>query len=136
MRLLETNLGDEIFEFEDQAKITRFFNVTALWPYAVKHGEPISTDITPGLLAQIANNHGIEEDKIARLREPYLSRPLLGVLWPDGSTVMIDGNHRLVRLARDGKKIVNLYRVTLAECEPYLITDVPEGIGIIDRPTQ
>ena len=127
MLVVELDLADEIFEHVDEHDIHRFFNTTKLYPYAVEHGQPICAPIEP-IARHLEKNGGIEEWKVARLCEPYLSKPTLSVHWPDGSTLIVDGNHRIMRLWRGGAKEFNTYRVrTLAECEPYLVEGLPDG---------
>ena len=129
--LVRMGLGDEIFEHEDyDTGVHRFFNTTRLYRYAEEHGERILI-ANPGfedLARHAEQHHGVEERKINRLCEPHLSRPILGVLWPDGSTCLVDGNHRVVRLWRDGVTEVEMYRVKLSECEPYLVKGLPDGL--------
>lgn len=113
----------EIFEHVDMNGVHRFFNITELYPYAVEHGEPIISAVAPAV--RYAEKCGVEEWKIERLCEPYLSRPVLGVLFPDGTTHLVDGSHRIMRLWRDGVRDFKMYRVkSLAECDPFMIKNI------------
>jgi hypothetical protein len=123
------HLHHEIFEHVDELGVHRFFDVTELRPYAVEYAERLCCPIEV-IARHVEQRGGIEEWKVLRLREPYLSVPVLSLLWHDGSTLILDGNHRLVRLWRDGVKEFNTYRVkSLAECEPFLIKSILERQG-------
>ena len=127
MRIVKLNLRDEIFEHVDETGKHRFFNATKLYAYAIKNADRICAPLEP-IARHVEVKGGIEEARIARLCEPYISRPALGVHWPDGSTLIVDGNHRIVRWWRDGAAEFNLYRVrSLAECEPFLVEGLPDG---------
>lgn len=116
------NLLDEIFEYVPNNGNDRiFFNATKLATYAEAHGEPIITSLD-GIAQHILVNGGIEENRVERLCEPYLSRPATAVLMPDDTTLIVDGNHRIVRLWRDGKTVFKLYRVKFEECKPYILS--------------
>jgi hypothetical protein len=128
MLIIELGLNDEIFEHVDETGRHRFFNATKLYLYAIERAERICAPLEP-IARHLLTHGGIEDWKVARLCEPYLNVPSLGVHWPDGSTLIVDGNHRIVRWRRDGAVEFNLYRVrSLAECEPYLVEGLPDGI--------
>lgn len=55
---------------------------------------------------------GIEEPRVARLKEPFLSAPGIILVWANGSgSVTADGNHRLIRRFRDGKRNMEFFFV-------------------------
>jgi len=49
-------------------------------------------------------NQGIEQARLDRLCDPYLSAPLLAVLWPEGELTIVDGSHRVVKNFEMGEK--------------------------------
>lgn len=67
-------------------------------------------EITPEIVDYTRKQCGIEQARVDRMKEPYLSKPIIAILWPDkpsdGVTV-VDGNHRIVRLWDMGVRKVN-----------------------------
>lgn len=105
---------DEVFTFEpDDGTGCRHFNVSAIdrWLYQkplniqrwLDHGIKIAIRPLPRDVIEevILPKKLFEEERVAQLIEPYLSKPVLCVAWPGGTTVLIDGTHRFIRMYRD-----------------------------------
>lgn len=59
----------------------------------------VTQPILPDHVAHVRRKMGIEQDRIDRLVEPYISKPFLGVIFekrPTGFS-LIDGNHCLIK---------------------------------------
>jgi hypothetical protein len=69
----------------------------------------ITADITPDFVVWAREKQGIEQARLDRLCEPYISKPCIGILWDDGSLHVVDGNHRMVRLFELGRKTTEIY---------------------------
>jgi len=73
----------------------------------------------------VTRHRGVEEWKVLRLCEPYLSLPIIGVTMADGSVLTVDGHHRLVALARAKRQEVKMYIFPLGTWGPFVLEDVP-----------
>lgn len=80
---------------------------------------PINADIE----SYLRKDAGIEEHRVERLVEPYASIPIIGILWDDGTTLIVDGNHRIVRAYGDGKKELNCILFKHPFWENFLLPD-------------
>lgn len=60
-------------------------------------------------------NRGIEQDRIDRLKTPYLFKPVIAVEMPQYSSssemevMVVDGNHRITKLAEIGRRKIPTY---------------------------
>lgn len=71
---------------------------------------PSLVDITADTVYYIRSHMGIEQERIDRLAEPWLSMPGLAIIWPqNGEVTMVDGNHRAVRLFESGVFKIQCY---------------------------
>ena len=141
---------DEIFSFlnEDTGEQLHF-NATVMYAWCVvedsklgpKEGHPcfekLVAPIDPGHIEHILLKKNIEQHRLDRLCEPYLSRPALSVLFHDGTTTMIDGHHRLVVKARLGDESFVMYRVFPGTWEMFLVPvvmgNIREYLGVDQR---
>lgn len=78
--------------------------------------EVFRSEISDAWYNHILKNGGIEEPRVAGLSEQDLKRPLITILFPQGWTQIIDGNHRLIKRYRRGTRVVRYVRVTLRDC--------------------
>lgn len=67
---------------------------------------PIDADFAQNFLPE---NGGIEQEHLDTLTAARLDVPVISVLWPDGSCLLIDGNHRYYRRWQLGYKTVWTY---------------------------
>lgn len=75
----------------------------------------------------ILKHGGIEEPKVRRLREPYLSVPGILLNRTDkGFQITADGNHRVVRRWRDGHSHIRMFLVEPDVWKNYLVDYPPE----------
>lgn len=114
----------EIFEWHDETGDKWLhFDATVLNRWALTHFKEcdcFTCVIDEGLRA--ANKRqGIEQWKVDRLKEPYLSRPVLSVEMDGGTTQVVDGNHRIARFIKDGIDEVKMIRVPLGKWEWCLV---------------
>lgn len=91
----------------------------------------------------IRKNMGIEQVRLDRLKEPYLSQPIIAIQWEDDKKVtIIDGNHRYLKLHDAGKKTIRCYVFKQAAWEQLLIplSDSDERLqgnsGVIEQEQQ
>jgi hypothetical protein len=83
---------------------------------------PIDQD----LVDYLHKNAGIERARVDRLEDPYLLEPVIGILWADGTTTIIDGNHRIVKNFERGHMHVRAVLFKYPFWETFLI---PEHIS-------
>lgn len=135
MRLRDCGMGDEIFtHIDDDTREIRHFNATRLardagMLVAAGYASLYTVPMDHEFIALVEKYRGIEEWKVARLCDPYLSAPVLGVEMEDGQVLTVDGHHRLVRHAREGREMYGMYVICAGRWLEYLVTDMPEGFG-------
>ena len=134
MRITECLPLDEIFTHIDEDDGTvRHINASAMARAVaslLSAGRVTQIDVwmDPEFVEYTRNRRGLEEWKLKRLCEPYLSRPLIGIDWPDGSVLLVDGHHRLVTLADKGLETYSMYRFPIGEWEVFLV-EMPMGMS-------
>lgn len=135
---------DEVFSYEEKLDPGEkgtprcwHFNVSAMLRHvATKEGfaECIPLRDQPVPRAWIERHlipQGLHEEKrVAQLIEPYLSTPVFLLQWFDGSVVLADGTHRMIRWFRDGRATHNALVFPKA-IWPKFQLDIP-GRGTLD----
>lgn len=137
MKTAECQPTDEIFtHIEEETGVVRHINASALgrdrlrW---IKEGkaEALVVAIEPGWPEYIRERRGVEQWKIDRLCEPYLSAPCLGFWMPDGSCLTVDGHHRVVKLYEAGETTYRLIIFDHDLLHLYCIDDMPVELDTI-----
>ena len=73
-------------------------------------------------IAFLRERRGIEQPRVDRLREPYLSQSLLGVEWHDRlTTLIVDGQHRQVKLFELGRTEARVVRFAYGFWDEFLL---------------
>jgi hypothetical protein len=139
--ILQVGVRDEVFTHADEDGTIRHFNATRLFA-AIVYGkvadfELISFDLTLDQYEFMMAHRGVEEPRVARLREPYLSAPGVLCHLPTGRQLLIDGTHRFVRRYRDGLRLMLAFLVPESEWCRYLVHMPPEiervYLSMLDR---
>jgi len=95
--------------------VFRHFPIGVMKNLAEKYGgiceqiRCVCAPLTDHCVSHIKENMGIEQDRIDRLCDPYLSEPVIAVDWGDGTITIVDGNHRMVKLHDQGETRVEAY---------------------------
>lgn len=120
----------EIFTHYDDDGIVRVFLVGTMktfiddYPHCadVTH---IHAPIMDHHTAHIKTNGGIEPERLERLVDPYLSEPCIGIRWndKDKSILIVDGNHRILKLHEQGKTSFRLHVVDHPLWENFLMPE-------------
>lgn len=129
LRMKDCHPLDEIFSHVDEEGVERHFNATKMREWALLHlnnVELLTVPIDPSYISFIVHARGVEDGKINRMREPYLSQPVLGVHFPDGSTLTVDGHHRLVKRFMLGMPLYDIIRFPLGTWERFLVHMTPQ----------
>jgi hypothetical protein len=104
---------EEIFTFSDShSGLTRSWNATAMVDYAQRHPNEIQRfviGIEPEIVEMCRTKRGVEQWKLDRLTEPYLSYPIVMVELESRTHLMVDGNHRYVRRSELGYTTIETY---------------------------
>lgn len=120
--LRKSFVTEEIFDFYFDAEDKTYrFNVRWIKNAIVKGEIPFAmfrATLTKEWYDIILQQAGIEEDRISEIKE--LNRPGLLVIWPDQSSVLIDGNHRLIARWRRGLRHFRYAAVALSDATPYI----------------
>lgn len=126
MLIHECTPVDELFSHEDTDGVTRHFNASAM-TRSVLAGTTTPTYATlalyPDLVASIEANHGVEQDHLEKVAGS-LDTIILLVEFTDGSNLVVDGNHRIVKRWREGLRDVKAAIFKPGQWEPFLVTDV------------
>ena len=106
---LEVPRHGEVFTHDDGEGHIRTFCVAMMNTFCDKYEKAIIRDlqrvwlpIEDSHVKHIRARMGVEQDRLDRLKAPYLYRPCIGVLMHSSEhgqhCVIVDGNHRLVKL--------------------------------------
>jgi hypothetical protein len=127
MKLADCGPFDEVFTHEDpDTKVIRHFNATHMALYAFMHKfEVIVMGLEARTVEFVRENRGIEPWKVQRLREPFLSRPIILIEYDDTTHLCVDGHHRIVRLWNGGRREVRAWVFPRGQWERFLIEDLP-----------
>lgn len=113
---------DEYFTYQDpDTRQIRCFNVTRMRRFALVAGKLIHFPLYEAMVQSVAENRGIEEPKLKRLREPYLSQPILCIAYGDGTYLTVDGHHRMVRRWQEGFRAISAYVLEVGQWERFVL---------------
>lgn len=110
--MMELPKKGEVFTFDDGEGRVLTFAVCLMNEFVEKHAHEcplvgkITQPIVPDHIAHVRKKMGIEQDRLDRLADPWLHKPLIGVMRekvPLSGFSLIDGNHRIVRLHELGE---------------------------------
>lgn len=135
MLMRDCDICDEIFtHIDERTGLVRNFNAT-------KMQQAAEFLLTAGRIALICvamdrpfirymrTHRGLEEWKLQRLVEPYLSIPIIGAeLRSENSVLTVDGHHRLSVLESRGDETYMMYLFPEDVWTGYLLTDMPVGM--------
>lgn len=129
---LVPNYRDQVFSHRDTEGVFRHFHINTM-KKILRHDrygavERIKVGIEMEDVMFIMNNHGIEKAHLERLTRFEIATAGIAVLFPDGSTLIVDGNHRMVRRYQLGKRDMWLSRFTMEQAMPCLL-DMPDLYG-------
>lgn len=100
MRLIAAGLGEETFVHAVEG--TFLITQTRMWLQLIER-EPFTSDITPELVEHLTTERDVDPDRVMELdRRSWMWDPAIGVHLPDGTTLLIDGTHRILRRHREG----------------------------------
>ena len=125
-KVIELNLSDQVFTFTDATGTEWHWNASKGYRL-IEQNPRASLEFWP-------SDHGID---LAHLRQRYpdldeeyartvdLSRPILFVPFEGGTSVLIDGWHRLARAVIEGIPCLPCYELTLQEAQQVLVVKIP-----------
>lgn len=74
------------------------------------------------------SNHAPEQERIDRMMDPYLHRPIVAIHWSDSATTtIVDGCHRILKLHELGEKSVNCWLFRYPFWKQFEFLDAPFG---------
>lgn len=127
---------DEVFTHIDEDGAVRHINASALMrdaEDALNYGvaDVIELPMEGEFVQFIRDSRGVEEHRLARLCEPYLSMPCLGIEFPDGGVLTVDGHHRIVKWHALGHTTYRMVLYHGSQLPKYCIDDFPEDFSEI-----
>lgn len=133
MKVFECRLTDELFSFIGDDGFTRIWNASEV-ARAVMEGrlEPkdrFKLDLTDELVAHVAAFNGVEAYHLPTIDEDRLQTPVMCVELPEGTHIIIDGNHRVVVAHKRGLKTLPALMFTQASIEPYEVEGLPPKVS-------
>lgn len=123
--IVETRERREIFSFHAPELGTWLFDVRGIKD-AILDGRMTSAfmhriaTIPEHFYQHVLANNGVEPDRIPKVTKRDLKRPGIMVLWPNGYSTMIDGNHRLCRRYQLGLGNFRFLLLNVVECFPFM----------------
>jgi len=129
----------EMFTHLDTDGVLRMFFVGTMRLFAEDYPKCpgikfIRAPIDERLIQHLEKKAGIEDERIARLTEPYISRPAIGIMWPDDTTTIVDGNHRAVALWRKGVREFPMVIFACGFWKHFTLTDEEQARAIELKP--
>lgn len=83
-------------------------------------------DLKPGHMEHIRKNSGVEQARLDRLvGSPWRYNPLVCAYFDDGTTTIVDGSHRALRLYDDGERTTKAFIFWPVLWEQFLLP-IPE----------
>lgn len=133
MKMSQCRPTDELFTHISDDGLVRHFNASAMARcmdvmVLNKDAELVIAEMDPEFVTFIKERRGVEPWKVSRLKEPFLSLPLIGACMEDGSVLTVDGHHRMVVLHSMKRTSYPIYLVRLGAWAPFLVTDMPTDI--------
>lgn len=127
MKTEDCGMLDQIFSHVDGQGAVRHFNTTAITNAILSR--VLAPDfatllLTPSVVSHIEQNHGIEPGHLNKIPDEALNRPVLLAMFRDNTSLVIDGNHRIVKRYRIGKTTVDALVITEAQWLPFLVVDM------------
>lgn len=123
MQAVEAGLSTEVFSHTECGD----FDVTAMRKYAQVYVKPVRANIAD-VLDFIRANRDYDEGRVDSLKlGEYMHDPAMAIQYEDGSTLLIDGTHRILRRHKEGLTYFPLYVLT----EKDIIR--PDTIGKVER---
>lgn len=114
----------KIFTYHNpDTRVLQLFNATQMLQYAIKSGkiERFEVPLSASWIDYCRKYRGIEQPRLDRLREPYLSIPAVFVALPDGTHLAVDGHHRMVKRFELGYDSIEGYVFTLIQAQRFLV---------------
>jgi hypothetical protein len=125
-KIIELNLSDQVFTFTDATGTEWHWNASKGYRLIEQSPRP-SLEFWP-------SDHGIDlahlHHRYPDLDEQYartvdLSKPILFVPFEGGTSVLVDGWHRLARCVMEGIPCLPCYELTPQEAEQVLVMKIP-----------
>lgn len=122
MEMKDCAMTDEIFSFQGDDGIDYVWNTTKLYEAVVSgkvKAEKVLIPVDSGLSTHVASRNGVNITHAMTISKDRLSVPLLAVEMPDRTSILVDGNHRVVRAWTEGVTELPGYVVLLEDARPY-----------------
>lgn len=117
---------DEFFVWEDaNTGALTHIAVSALLRWLPGRVPPQGMALTPDLVAAVRRQNGVETDHLSRIDAARLEVPVLVLEWGDGTSIVADGSHRILKRAAMGMVDAQAYIVPRALWVHFVIPDVP-----------
>lgn len=124
--------SDEVFSHTSPDGVVRHFNTSAMVRALFQRKVTPACAVCPlteGLVSHIRKNHGVEEHHLSSV-DSKLDTPILLVEFETGETLLVDGNHRVVRRWDKGFKTVDVVIFKPGQWEAFLIVGFDEIMSV------
>lgn len=105
MEMKDCAMTDEIFSFQGDDGIDYVWNTTKLYEAAVAgkvKAEKVLIPVDSSLATHVAARNGVNITHAMSISKDRLSVPLLAIEMSDKTSILVDGNHRVVRAFTEG----------------------------------
>lgn len=138
MFLRDCRPTDELFSHQDLEGVSRHFNTTAMTCAVMARKIQPSLIMLPlerWLVDHILQNNGVEPQHIeaAKARAEV---PILVVVFPDDTTLIVDGNHRIVARYAMGLPTVEALQFFPGQWDEFLVTDIDVPLSLYGSQAQ
>ena len=123
MHALNVLPTDQVFSHTDLDGVQRHFNTSAMVRAILSRQVVPECGVAPlpeHVVASIRANHGVEEHHLEAV-DANLDSPCIMVEFEDGKSLVVDGNHRIVRRWDKGLRDVSMIVFKPGQWEQFLI---------------
>lgn len=122
--VMEALHNREVFDLVEASGMRYLFDVRGIADAIVDNRVPYKVGTMQVAMADyltLMETRGVEEDHLPRIDARRLDVPGLMLMWPDGTMVLGDGVHRLVKRFRKNKPFMRVVVVPQRGWQPYLL---------------
>lgn len=123
--------SQQIFSHCDPEGTYRYFDINRLYRIAAENPAVfpvLSAPIDPAVVEYIREKQGIEAEHVKGMTQSRVMEPGLILQFDDGTYVILDGNHRIVKRHAMGLPEMIFYGFSEPEATPAMLK-MPDNIG-------
>jgi hypothetical protein len=123
---VDFDTNDQVFSHRGTDGTCRSYHIASLQAFT-GIAERITIALTQSDVYVVIRQYGIEIEHLERIQPTQLRQPGLMVSFDDGTDLIVDGNHRLVKRYQTGLREMYFFRFTEEQAKQAMI-DVPDEL--------